>query len=337
MINYRLSRLMRRRRGTWIDRDELAAEAGLPANELPAAIELLRRGGFTIEEQGEGQELRLVDVPAGLDRDELIFACRNRQIGRRIIIYQQTSSTNDVAAHVAGAGAEAAHGTVIVAESQNAGRGRQGAPWLDVPGQSLLLSMPLWLPQPPMLAAATALAEAVEEVSGLQVGIKWPNDLEINRRKLAGILIEGRQERATSTATAAASGGRPRQLQQKLYILGIGMNVNQPAAAFADEIRDRATSLRIACNHQIDRTLLLERILAHLDSALGDLRDGREQLLRRRYDARSDMVGRAVTVIEGRRSFFGTVVSVSPQYALVVRLAESGALRAFDAGNVRLA
>lgn len=335
MINYRLSRLLRRRRGTWIAWDELAAEAGLAADELPAAIEVLRRGGFTIEEQGERQEVRLVDVPAALDRDELTFAGRNRRIGRRIIIYQQTSSTNDVAAHVAGAGAEAAHGTVIVAESQKAGRGRQGAPWLDVPGESLLFSMPLWLPQPPMLAAATALAEAVEEVSGLQVGIKWPNDLEINRRKMAGILIEGRQDR--TSPTAATVGGRGQQLQQKLYILGIGMNVNQTAEAFADEIRDRATSLRIACKRQIDRTLLLERILAHLDSALGDLQEGREQLLRQRYDARSDMVGRAVTVIEGRRSFFGTVVSVSPQYALVVRLAESGALRAFDAGNVRLA
>ena len=330
MTDYRLSWHLRRACGAWISREELAeamddpgdaggrSQEGRPGRDqgnqtgrhrsaavpLSSALEVLRRQGFVIDEHPL-MGVRLTAAPSTLDRDELVFACRGRSIGRRIMVYQETSSTNDVAAHVA-QGGPSAHGTVIIAESQTAGRGRQGAPWLDAPGQSLLLSIPLWLSKPPMLAAATALADAIEEVSGLDIGIKWPNDLEIERRKLAGILIEGLRGSAEQAGGGLATG-------KTAYVFGAGINVNQPASAFPAEIRERATSLYIAGGKAVDRTLLLERILAHLDLAVADLEAGREATLRQRYDAHSDMVGRVVEVVEGGRGYRGEVVSISPQ------------------------
>ncbi len=349
MLDYRLTWCLRRSQGQWVDRQELAqvlddqeeASGGRPAatgrhasadsfrhesshtTTISAALDEMSRQGFIIN-QHPMLGVRLEGVPPTIDRDEIAFACRRLRIGRRVIIYNQTSSTNDVAAHVASAG-PAAHGTVILAESQTAGRGRQGAPWLDSPGQSLLLSIPLWLSQPPMLAAASALAEAMEETTGLSIGIKWPNDLEIDRRKVAGILIEGGRSNATATSH-----------EKSLYIFGVGINVNQPTEAFPPELRQRATSLAIVCGEPIDRTLLLERVMVHLDAALADLEAGRRDQLRQRYDAHGDMVGRTVAVVEAGRTHRGTVVSISPQYALVVRLDDSATVRAFDAANVRL-
>jgi len=117
------------------------------------------------------------------------------------------------------------------------------------------------------------------------------------------------------------------------YVIGIGLNVNQ--TEFPAEIAERATSLARAAGGQQDRTLLLERMLAALESRLEQAEGPGAAELLAEYLARSDMIGRAVTVKEGARKFRGTVESVSPDYALVLRL-ESGEVRSFDAAQVSL-
>ena len=134
-----------------------------------------------------------------------IWTFDSQHIGRQVLVYDSLSSTSDVASALA---LDSAHeGTVVLAEFQTAGRGQFGRVWQSVPGSSLLVSVvlqpPAALRRPVILTAwaAVSLVRAIQELTGLQPRIKWPNDLLIDRRKVCGILIE------QSTAVVAAIEG----------------------------------------------------------------------------------------------------------------------------------
>ena len=149
-------------------------------------------------------------------------------IGSPRVHHRLTDSTNQRAKELADAGA--LHGTLVTADEQTAGRGRQGRSWVAPPGAAVLMSVVVrdldsmaMLP----LAAALAVAEAAEACAPVRCAIKWPNDVWIDRRKLSGILVEGRP----------AAGWA---------VVGIGVNVLTPREAFPEELRDTATSLAAA-------------------------------------------------------------------------------------------
>ena len=150
-------------------------------------------------------------------------------IGAPRVHHRLTDSTNQRAKELAGAGAP--HGTVVTADEQTAGRGRQGRTWVAPPGSAVLMSAVVreldatsLLP----LAAALAASDAAEAVApGVRCAIKWPNDVWIDRRKVWGILVEGRP----------AAGWA---------VIGIGLNVRTAPEEFPDELREIATSLRAA-------------------------------------------------------------------------------------------
>lgn len=159
-------------------------------------------------------------------------------IGRPRVHHRRTDSTNERARELAAAGAP--HGTVVTAAEQTAGRGRQGRTWVAPPGSAVLMSVVLRRFDPMLpLAAAVALCEALP-VPAL---VKWPNDLWIDRRKVAGILVEGRP----------AAGWA---------VLGVGINVS--VSQFPVELRDTATSLRLA-GSSIGNEEVLDLALAALD------------------------------------------------------------------------
>jgi BirA family biotin operon repressor/biotin-[acetyl-CoA-carboxylase] ligase len=165
-------------------------------------------------------------------------------IGSPRVHHRLTDSTNQRAKELADAGAP--HGTLVTADEQTAGRGRQGRAWVAPPGTAILMSLVIrdldesaaMLP----LAAAVAVAEACESAAGVQAAIKWPNDVWIDRRKVCGILVEGRP----------AAGWA---------VVGIGLNVT--TTEFPDEIREIATSLAVASG-----TLSVDDTLATLLEAL---------------------------------------------------------------------
>jgi len=331
-MNYQLTWFLRRHATTYHALDDLAALAGLPLVQLHRELELMAAAGFRFEHHPV-MGLRLAGVPEAIDRDEIAFARRDGRIGRTIRIYERTRSTNDLALAAVAAESET-EGLTIVAEEQTAGRGRQGASWVAARGQSLLASVVHWTGPTVaaraglMLAASVAVCDAVGEVTGLRAAIKWPNDVELDRRKVAGILIEspdiGRQRRAPGSKSPASL---------VPYVIGLGLNVNQ--TDFPAEIADRATSLALAAGSRQDRTLLLERTLMALDSRLQQAAGSGAVDLMVEYLACSDMIGRDVMVKEGNKLFHGTVEAISPDYALVLRL-ESGTVRAFDASQVSL-
>jgi len=210
----------------------------------------------------------------------------------------RVESTQAVAFTLAARGA--ADRTVVLAEAQTAGRGRRGRTWYDEPGASLLMSVilrpRLEPPQLPTLslAAGVAVAEALARVTGLDARVKWPNDLLVGGRKLAGILLESRLTPAP------------------LVVLGIGINLAQ--RAFPPDLADRATSVRLATGRTVDREALLRAVLESLDTWRGHLETDGWEPVRERWRSLADTLGRRVTV-EG---VTGVAVDLDEDGALIL-------------------
>ena len=205
------------------------------------------------------------DVPPDVARALERVAVRAGGLGCRIHWLASTSSTNDVAARLAESGAE--EGTAVVAEMQTAGRGRYGRAWFSPPGAGLYVSIVV-RPDAGIsneenpaalltLASGVAIAEAVRAVTGLPAHIKWPNDVLIGGRKLAGILAE-----------SAVQGGR-------LQFIVVGFGVNLQPAAYPPELASRVTSIEAETSRPADRALMLAEIIAALGERYADLRAGR--------------------------------------------------------------
>lgn len=235
----------------------------------------------------------------------------SRPLGHTIHRLGAVTSTQGEAAKLAAAGAP--EGTVVTATHQWAGRGRRGRQWLDAPGKSLLMSILLRPPTSPgeapqlSLVAAVAVVDALQVVLGVAVGIRWPNDILADGRKLAGILSEG---------VAGADGA----LQHVL--LGIGLNVNQ--TEFADAVREGATSLRLLTGRAQDRDRLLEGLLAALDRRYAQFLGGGFAVVRPDWRRHSVTLGRPVRTADGVEA---EAVDVDEDGALVVRAGDGPPMR----------
>lgn len=215
-----------------------------------------------------------------------------------IVLLHAVDSTQRVAFGLAESGAP--DRTVVVADTQTAGRGRHGRTWCDEPGDSLLTSIVVRprlsvrdLPKL-SLASAVAVAEAIGTVTGLAVRLKWPNDVLVNGRKLAGILLESR-------ITA-----------EPIVVVGIGINLRQQA--FPAALSAIATSVRLEGGRRVERDAMLDAALAAFDVWRGRLEREGFAPLRARWLELADTIGRSVTVGEHA----GVAVDLDPEGALVL-------------------
>jgi BirA family biotin operon repressor/biotin-[acetyl-CoA-carboxylase] ligase len=251
----------------------------------------------------------------------------------------ETGSTNSDVMALARDGA--GEGVVLVADHQSSGRGRQGRRWVAPPGSSLLVSVLL---RPPAglagcigMTAAVALAEAVEAVTGCVAGLKWPNDLLVDGRKLAGILAE-----ADWPPGITASGGwrQPAPHDRLPVVVGMGLNVNWPSpgdaagAEVPDEVSEVAVALNRLVGEEVDRVALLVALLRQLElryTALVQARSAAGVL--DLWRQRSATLGQRVRVDLGVDDVEGTAVDVTDEGHLVVETLE-GDRRTFAAGDV---
>ncbi|MCG3179269.1 MAG: Bifunctional ligase/repressor BirA [Phycisphaerae bacterium] len=303
---------------------DLAGELDIQAWRAAELLGRLKSLGVAVEEPAPG---RLATDPAAtpLIGDLIELGLAPVRVGRSVVVFPRVGSTNDVCRQATAR--RDSDGLVVLAESQSAGRGRRGRVWHDAPGASLLLSL-LLLDEPGgeglthrlMMAAAVALAEALDEGLGVPAVIRWPNDLYVHGRKLAGVLVEA----ARSPSPAA---GAP------LFdvVIGIGVNCNQQADDFnfPPAVRTIATSLAVEVGRRVDRTAVARALLGRLDGWLagGDACPSLDEL-HRAYLQRMDHSARRVRVHHDGRTFEGTVRDVDPLAGLIVEL--GGGVAHFD-------
>ena len=239
----------------------------------------------------------------------------------RVEFHPETGSTNDIALARAEAGAP--HGTVVLADAQTAGRGRRGRAWHSPPEAGVYLSAVLraeaWSGALSVvtLAAGVAVARAIRAASGLDVELKWPNDVVVGRpwRKLAGILSE--------TASAAS--------RVDAVVVGIGVNVR--AGAFPPDLADRATAIEIELGRPVDRVAFVIELLAALASGAADLHQGGPAIVESwRTFGRAGLGGAAVHWNDGGARRRGLAKDLAEDGALIVET--GGRIERLVAGEV---
>jgi BirA family biotin operon repressor/biotin-[acetyl-CoA-carboxylase] ligase len=218
----------------------------------------------------------------------------SHHIGRRVLSYDVTDSTNDRAAELAGDSANA--GTIVVAHTQTAGRGQHGRTWQSAPGSSLLLSVLLFPPpalrRPALLTAwaAVCVGETILRATGLQARIKWPNDLLLRGKKVCGILIESKVPTSEDLSRNSELGTRSYPV-----VVGIGLNVNQTPADFEQMELPDATSLKGATGVTLEGISILQTLIEILDAEYDRLLGGDTTTLEACWKWRVGFLGKRVT------------------------------------------
>lgn len=300
---------------------ELGVALGATDEKVEERINAWRTAGFDIELR-PGLGYRLLSSPDRLIADDLWSRLTPLPpFIHEIITLEETSSTNDVAARIGSAGGEA----LVFAERQTAGRGRFGRRWESGPCLGLSFSLVLKPSLPFALWtrlttwAATAIAAAIEQVSRERAEIKWPNDVFLQGRKAAGILIE-----------TGVSGN----CQTPFAIVGIGVNVNQAVDDFPPEIRETATSAHIAAGARVDRPALAVAILQEMNVRYTALETGFEAIISEARQ-RSCVIGKWIDVQSGNSRVSGIAEDLDSDGRLMIRTTD-GQVAQLNAGEVTL-
>lgn len=302
---------------------DLSEQLGISRAAIWARIEELRKLGYDIEASPHlGYQLR--NDPDLLNDDDLIARLgKTNVIGRDIRVFKATTSTNDVIEKLARDGVK--EGVVVFAESQTKGRGRLGRKWISPAGRGLWFSVllrPDLRPQEATqltVAAATALWRAIHAETGLSAEIKWPNDILLRGKKVAGILTEMSAELD----------------RVKHVILGVGVDVNLTAHELPADVRKVATSLRVELGKPVQRAELATAILRELDRDYARVCGGLFADLAAEWEERCTTIGQQVVITVGERKIRGRAESLDDDGALLVRT-EHGHLERIIGGDVML-
>jgi BirA family transcriptional regulator, biotin operon repressor / biotin---[acetyl-CoA-carboxylase] ligase len=242
---------------------------------------------------------------------------KTKYIGQRIILLDSTSSTNDAAWSYAQT--PDCHGLCVLAEQQTAGRGRRGRKWYSPPGQSILCSILIQNPEPSAalltLAAPIAVIDIIAFCCDLDAVIKWPNDILLKNKKVAGILVESRKIGP-----------------QTVSVVGIGINVHQDKDCFAELPLDApATSLDIELRRHVNRNELLQELLHRLEKRIHTAVEKPEKLLHD-WKRRNRQIGSRVELESDGRQYAGTCVGIDPVEGLIVQI-DRGPVKIFSAAH----
>lgn len=298
-------RLLRKAGDHYLSGEEIAETLGVSRTAIWKHIKELRRAGYDIVSQAHSG-YRLEKSPDLLTPAEIAPLLKTRVIGAKLLYKEETRSTNEDAKIAAAEGAP--DGTVVLTEFQGTGHGRLSRGWFCPKGKGVLFSVLLRpqdiLPQDApkyTLLAAVAVVRACR-ARGLDVGIKWPNDVLADGKKLVGILTEMSAE-----------------MERIHYIIiGIGINVNIGREEFAPEIRETATSLSLLAGHSLDRRQLLADILQEMEALSMSVQAQGFTPVLDEWRRLSLTLGQEVRVIGVNETFTGRAVDIDADGALLV-------------------
>lgn len=313
--------LLRASSDQYISGQEISTTLNVSRAAVWKQIKVLRELGFEIESK-HSQGYRLLSAPDLLLAAEIENELNGQLIGQRVVSFSETDSTNVQARRLAEDGA--LEGTVVIADRQNAGRGRLGRHWESPFGVniycSVILRPEIPVQQAPQLTflSAVAVAETLNKTCSLSAEVKWPNDILINGAKISGLLNEMSAETE----------------QIHFVILGIGINLNMAADQFPDELNYPATSALIETGKAVDRQKFLQTFLQSLDSYYSEFLEKGFAPIRRRWESLSGIMSLQVEIDQGREKLQGTVVGLDPEGALRLQL-EDGQIKSILTGDVR--
>jgi len=321
MLDEKILAVLRNNRDTYISSEELCKIADISRAAVWKHIEKLREEGYDIEASPH-HGYRLVEIPDSLIPAEIRWGLKARIIGREIISYKKTDSTNDVAYALGEKGAK--EGTVVISEEQAKGKGRHGRHW-ESPAKggvyfSFILRPTIAPSEIPIitLLSAVAVAKAIRQVAVLGALIKWPNDIMIEGQKACGILTEMKAE----------------QDRVDFLVVGIGINVN----THQRDLPKGAISLKEALKKEglggsVSRLELIRKIFESIEREYNLLKKEGVSPIIEEWKHYSAMLGSRIKVMLHGRTFEGQAHDIDSDGALLVRL-ESGILERVSSGDI---
>lgn len=305
----------------YVSGQEISSELGITRAAVWKKIRTLRNKGFIIL-ASPSKGYKLIQSP-DLSIDEIKANVRGA-FWKQILFYESVGSTNETATSLS-VDNDIEAGTVILSDAQHKGRGRLGREWISPPGVNIYMSIILKPELAPKdstlltLLAAVACASALRKTSGLEISIKWPNDLMFFEKKMGGILTEVRFE--------------PDKI--KVAVIGIGINVNIESRDFPDGIKTIASSLKAETGIFYSRSKIIILLLEEFEAWYKTLIEkGRGPLLKK-WKELSSTIGKQVRVSAGKAVFSGRAEGIDEEGLLIIKM-QSGLLRKINAGDVTI-
>jgi len=301
----RLLAKIRKRPGHEYNPVSLAKSIKANKDEIFSAVTILKRLGYSIKTD-HNKKLVFVSAPDRLFEEEILHRLKTKMIGRKVYAYQSVQSTNTIAHQLALS--KTPEGTIVVAEKQTKGRGRMGRQWHSPEKIGIYLSIVLYPGIDPKrapglsLISAVALAETIKALSIKDVRIKWPNDVLIGGKKTAGILTE-----------LSAEIGRTHHV-----VIGIGVNVNQRASDIPEDLKDKATSLRIAQRKAVSRIDFLKEFLVRFENEYNRFKKSGLRGIRKKILAYSSLLGKEIEVQSGSGKIAGKALDIDNEGHLII-------------------
>jgi len=307
----------------FVSGEEMSRRLGITRAAIWKKITALRDKGYVIE-GSTAKGYRLIKTPE-FAVEELKILVKG-DFGKEIIFHESLDSTNTLAMELAEKGGH--HGTAVIADRQIKGKGRLGRTWVSPPQGNIYMSVivrPELEPKDATLLtimSAISCARAIRNSTGLEVKIKWPNDLMVSERKLGGILTEMKSD----------------QDRIVFAVIGIGINVSSSLDAFPPEVRAVAASIieelrEKGYSQEISRTLIIAAILNELERWFKVLMKGGRIQLINEWKKLSSTLGRRVKVVSGKDTFSGIAEDIDEEGMLILRL-PSGGVKKISAGDV---
>ena len=303
----------------FVSGQELSEKLGISRTAVWKIVHSLQEQGYEIEAV-RNRGYRLISVPDILSAETVEASARTRWAGRKVIYRDEVDSTNDLAKQFAEDGAE--HGTLVMADCQDAGKGRRGRGFSCPAGCGIWMSLIIRDRIEPAnasmltLAAGLAVAQGIEAVSGLKPQIKWPNDVILDGKKVCGILTEMSLQMDGCV---------------NYIVVGIGINVNNEE--FPEAIRDVAVSISMETGKPVNRVALTGEVLRRFEDCYETfMRTQNLEGLRAEYNGRLVNRGKEVRVLDPKAPWNGTAEGINERGELLVRTADG--IRHVSSGEV---
>ncbi|MFW6270961.1 MAG: biotin--[acetyl-CoA-carboxylase] ligase [Bacillota bacterium] len=317
-IRLEIVKLLHQNPDSFVSGQELSDKLGVSRTTISNYIKDLRHKGYKIKSK-TNKGYKLLKSPDMIIPEEILWKLSTEKIGKNIKFYNEIDSTNEKAKEIAG---KVPGGTVILTEKQKKGKGRRGREWYSPAGSGLWFSIILYPDfQPdkaPMLTVLAALSveESLDDMN-IATDIKWPNDIILNNKKIAGILSELNAE-----------------IDQINYaVVGIGINVNQDS--FPQNLKDIASSLKIETGKNIDRVNLLNNIFYSFERYYKMLLSDKEEELLKIWKNKLKCLNKRVVIDSNGKIYRGKAVDVSLKGELVIK-DEKGKEHSFWTGDTSL-